>query len=783
MNCKFHFDDKLLLTKNLVSRIRTKLLLILPIALFLVVLVGTAANATTPPSISPSYRVFSSGPQTVTITATAGNSIFYTTNGTPPNTGSTPYTAPFPVSTTTTIEAVAYDGTTLSAITTSIVQIDPTTSTVPSSGLTCWYKADNGAILSSGSVTSWIDVSGSGSTASQTTSSAQPTYTSSAINGLPAVVFNGSSDYLNMPAGFSNFASGVSIFVVANPTATSPYYNNIFDFANTSNYGVSAMNLVQPSGTNLSFQLYDSGGNITSVTASSAVTTGSYKLFEVTHDGTATGTMYTNAVQIAQNTAMSSTSSLNPMYNFLASQVGGVSNFAGGIAEVLVYNRLLTSSQRLGVEQYLVGRYGFPPLPPSISPSYAVFASGPQTVTLTDAMPAAVIHYTTNGTTPTSLSPTYSAPFAVSSTTNVQAIAIVGSGTSSVTSTTIQIDPTTTNVSRTGLNLWLKSDLGVIQNSGSVTTWTDVSGNGLSATQPASPNAPPTLVSSAINGLPAIAFNGTTQCLQLPTGFSNFTAGETLFVMAKPTVFYNTGARFLDMGTGPGYANSLPLLQPAVSSLAFSVYGNPDTNVTTVTSGTGLTLNMYQLFEATHDGVSTATIYTNGVPLAQSTAMLAIPNVSRTLNYVGCSPLLTGLFEGQIAEILLYNQNLTTTQRQDVESYLLNRYYGQTAAAAPIFSLPTSTLAAPNQVAISGPPGSTIYFTVNGTTPTQSSPSYSGPIQINYTQTVSAISVVNGVSSSVASATYTLNSALYPAPSSSDTRPLTINLQLPATAQ
>jgi len=696
---------------------------------------------------------------------------------------STLYSSPFQVSVTTTVMAVAYDGTNLSAITTSIVQIDPTTSTVPTSGLTCWYKADNGAILSSGSVTSWIDVSGSGSTASQTMSSAQPTYNSSAINGLPAVVFNGSSDYFNMPAGFSNFASGVSIFVVANPTASSPYYNNIFDFANTSNYGVSALSLVQPTGTTLTFELFDSGGNVTSVASSSAVTIGSYKLFEVTQDGTATGTMYTNAVQIAQNTAMSSTSSLNPNYNFLASQVGGVNFFTGDIAEVLIYNRLLTNSQRLGVEQYLVGRYGFPPLPPSISPSYAVFAAAPQTVTITDAMPGANLYYTTNGSPPTTSSTPYTGPFSISSTTNVQAIAVVGSGTSSVSSTTIQIDPTTTNVSRTGLNLWLKSDLGVILNSGSVSTWTDVSGNGLSATQPASPNAPPTLVSSAINGLPAVAFNGTTECLQLPTGFSNFTAGETLFVMAKPTVFYNTGARFIDMGTGPGYANSLPLLQPAVSSLAFSVYGNPDTNVTTVTSGTGLTLNEYQLFEATLDGVSTATIYTNGVPLAQNTAMLAIPNVSRTLNYVGCSPLLTGLFEGQIAEILLYNQNLTSTQRQDVESYLLNRYYGQTAAAAPIFSLPTSTLAAPNQVAISGPPGSTIYFTVNGTTPTQSSPSYSGPIQINYTQTVSAISVVNGVSSSVASVTYTLNSAQFPAPSSGDTRPLTINLQLPATAQ
>jgi hypothetical protein len=45
-----------------------------------------------------------------------------------------------------------------------------------------------------------------------------------------------------------------------------------------------------------------------------------------------------------------------------------------------------------------------------------------------------------------------------------------------------------------------------------------------------------------------------------------------------------------------------------------------------------------------------------------------------------------------------------------------------------------------------------------------------------------AVSVINGVSSSVSSATYTLP-AQYPAPSATDPRPLTINLQLPATAQ
>jgi Concanavalin A-like lectin/glucanases superfamily/Chitobiase/beta-hexosaminidase C-terminal domain len=418
--------------------------------------------------------------------------------------------------------------------------------------------------------------------------------------------------------------------------------------------------------------------------------------------------------------------------------------------------------------------------PPNISPSYRVFSSGPQTVTITGTAGNSFF-YTTDGTNPGLGSTPYSSPFPVSVTTTVKAVAYDGTTLSTITTSIVQIDPSTGSLPSSGLLCWYKADNGAIVSSGSVTAWKDVSGNGLDGTQGTSANQP-TVDSTAINSLPALVFNGTTQYLALPTGFSNFTAGESLFVMAKPTTFFSTGARFIDMLTGPGFANSLPFYQPAVSTLAFSVYGNPDTNVTTVQSSTGLALGVYQLFEATHDGTATATLYNNGIPLAQNTAMFAIPNVSRTFNAIAeYGALGPYYFEGEIAEILLYNRHLSDSERGNVENYLLSRYWNASAAATPpIFSLPTSTLAAPNQIAISGPPGSSIMYSVDGTTP---SLTYSGPIQINYTQTVKALSVVNGLSSSIATVTLTLDSAKFPVPSSADTRPLTINLQLPATAQ
>ena len=61
---------------------------------------------------------------------------------------------------------------------------------------------------------------------------------------------------------------------------------------------------------------------------------------------------------------------------------------------------------------------------PVISPNTSTFPPGTsQTISITDSTPGAAIHYTTDGSTPTSSSPVYSGTFSVSSTTTVNAVA------------------------------------------------------------------------------------------------------------------------------------------------------------------------------------------------------------------------------------------------------------------------------------------------------------------------------------------------------------------------
>jgi hypothetical protein len=78
--------------------------------------------------------------------------------------------------------------------------------------------------------------------------------------------------------------------------------------------------------------------------------------------------------------------------------------------------------------------------------------------------------------------------------------------------------------------------------------------------------------------------------------------------------------------------------------------------------------------------------------------------------------------------------------------------------ATPDFTPPGGSYAQPITLQLSDiTAGTTIYYTTDGTTPTTGSPQFTGPIPISAgTTTVQAIAVINAVSSTVATATYTI---------------------------
>jgi len=89
--------------------------------------------------------------------------------------------------------------------------------------------------------------------------------------------------------------------------------------------------------------------------------------------------------------------------------------------------------------------------------------------------------------------------------------------------------------------------------------------------------------------------------------------------------------------------------------------------------------------------------------------------------------------------------------------------YGLLAArlsrlAAPAFAPTPGTYASAQSVSISAASGATIYYTLDGSSPTISSSVYTGPIPVSSTTTINAIAVQSGaMASPVSSATYTIS--------------------------
>ena len=100
--------------------------------------------------------------------------------------------------------------------------------------------------------------------------------------------------------------------------------------------------------------------------------------------------------------------------------------------------------------------------------------------------------------------------------------------------------------------------------------------------------------------------------------------------------------------------------------------------------------------------------------------------------------------------------------KDEVESDVASATYTMNRPAAPIFDKPEGVFDAAFDLHLSAADGTNIYYTTDGSTPTASSSEYSGQITISATTTVQAIAVKSGLTSDVASATYTYDSRTTP---------------------
>ena len=94
----------------------------------------------------------------------------------------------------------------------------------------------------------------------------------------------------------------------------------------------------------------------------------------------------------------------------------------------------------------------------------------------------------------------------------------------------------------------------------------------------------------------------------------------------------------------------------------------------------------------------------------------------------------------------------------------------QPVLAAPAFTPAAGTFTTPQMVTLSSMTGASIYYTTDGSSPSISSPKYSGPITVAASETISAIAAENGYAASpVASAAYVIDMSTTPMPAASTT--------------
>jgi Concanavalin A-like lectin/glucanases superfamily len=200
-------------------------------------------------------------------------------------------------------------------------------------------------------ITKWLDINPiSGKKALDATATAGPTYTAKALNGLPALNFNGTTNYMTLPDGSLPYKNDpYTIFLVSKITAgatggviigsgLSPN-NNWFRYENAAGaFGVNG-------GTG--------GGTISGIPTAA----NSFRVITVSYDGT-TSTSTTNKIYV--NTVAQTVSVIAGIRNTSATPVtigsdtSTTTGFLNGmIAEIIVYRRALEDSERVAIERYL----------------------------------------------------------------------------------------------------------------------------------------------------------------------------------------------------------------------------------------------------------------------------------------------------------------------------------------------------------------------------------------------------------------------------------------------
>ena len=204
------------------------------------------------------------------------------------------------------------------------------------------------------------------------------------------------------------------------------------------------------------------------------------------------------------------------------------------------------------------------------------------------------------------------------------------------------------------LKLWFKADEGITKDGGNyVSQWNDQSGISNNATQ-TTYGIKPLWVDNQINGFPVVRFDGNDWMV-----FSDLILAKcSVFIVYKK--FASNSASCM---IGNGYNNNYSGVFDWDNT---QIYFNTEITQYSVNGG-GKTV--YSLIECINESVPLS-IYMNGNLVSQVNMVgsLNIGNIGRSIGIANSQ------MDGDIAEIIVYDSALSTTNRQLVELYINTKY-------------------------------------------------------------------------------------------------------------
>ena len=735
--------------------------------------------------------------QTVGIGATTGGAaIYYTTDGsTPSSTNGTLYSSPVLISTSVTLQAIAYaNGLTTSQVASGVYDIMPSLDTWYTDASTegCWWSSTGGYVYGSNGyvLCAWNGgtdvVNLTGSYVKSVTPTTQNNYSWGASTDPRAAInpATGTRDaacwfsggYFNALVTLNNPNDGLlhrlavycldwdnegrtETFDLRNPyTGTSELSGGPVSLSNFSN-GIWVVFYFTG---NVELLVTDTNGN--SCAAISAMVFDSQcaaPSFSPAANTFTTSTAVTITTATSGASIRYTTNGTTPSSTVGTVYSSAVNITATSTLQAIAYDTGLTNSAVSS------GVYTIQCAAPSFSPAANTFTIS-TAVTITSATSGASIRYTTNGTTPSSTVGTvYSSPVTISATSTLQAIAYeTGLLNSTVTSGVYTINgPCATPT--------FNPAAGTFTTSTSVTISSTTGGATINYTTNGA--TPSSTVGTVYTSPVSLTATSTLQAIAYETGYSNSSVASGVYTIQCATPTFSPAAgtyttstsvtittttsgatiRYTTNGATPsstvGTVYASPVSLTASSTLQAIAYETGLTN-SAVTSG----VYTIQCAAPTFNPAAGAYGPAQSVTISTATSGASIryttngATPSSTTGTVYSSPVsisATATLEAIAYETGLTNSTVTTGV------YTING-----ACAAPTFSPAAGSYTSAMVTISTTTSGATINYTTNGTTPSSTVGTvYSSPVAIGQTGTLQAIAYKAGYSNSnVSSAAYTL---------------------------